>query len=30
LVHHFHHVTRDAYADPSAKAHSIEQELFRC
>ena len=24
FVHHFHHVTRDAYADASGKAHAIE------
>ncbi len=24
FIHHLHHVTRDAYADPSGQAHSIE------
>ena len=28
LVHHFHHVTRDAYADASSKAHAIEFQFF--
>jgi len=27
LVHHFHHVTRDANADTSGEAHSIEDEI---
>jgi hypothetical protein len=30
LIHHFHHVTRDADADRSAEAHSIEYRFFRC
>jgi hypothetical protein len=24
LVHHFHHVTRDADADPSSQAHAVK------
>ena len=28
LVHHFHHVTRDAYADFSADAHRVEFRLL--
>ena len=24
-IHHFHHVTRDADADPSGQAHSIKR-----
>jgi hypothetical protein len=28
LVHHSHHVTRDAYADASGQAHSIEFQFF--
>jgi hypothetical protein len=27
LIHHFHHVTRDAYADASSKAHSIKDRI---
>ena len=27
-VHHLHHVNRDAYADASAKAHSIEDNII--
>ena len=30
LIHHLHHVTRDAYADASGKAHSIEYRVFLC
>ncbi len=30
FIHHLHHVTRDAYADVSSKAHSIEDRLCRC
>ncbi len=29
FVHHLHHVTCDAYADASGKAHSIEDWFFR-
>jgi hypothetical protein len=30
LVHHLHHVTRDAYADPSSKAHAIKDRILGC
>jgi DNA-binding transcriptional MerR regulator len=29
LIHHFHHVTRDADADVSAETHTIEYRFFR-
>jgi hypothetical protein len=29
FVDHLHHVTRDAYADVSGEAHSIEERIFR-
>ena len=29
LIHHLHHVTRDADADRSAEAHTIEDRFFR-
>ena len=29
LIHHCHHVTRDAYADPSGQAHSIKYQIPR-
>ena len=29
VVHHLHHVTRDADADPSSQAHSIENQFRR-
>ena len=28
LIHHLHHVTRDAYADVSGEAHSIENQFI--
>jgi hypothetical protein len=27
LIHHLHHVTRDAYADTSGEAHSIKLQI---
>ena len=27
FVHHLHHITRDAYANPSGQAHSIELQI---
>ena len=30
FIDHFHHVTRDAYADVSGKAHSIKDRICGC
>jgi hypothetical protein len=30
LIHHSHHVTRDADADASREAHAIENRIRRC
>jgi hypothetical protein len=30
FIHHLHHVTRDANADVSSKAHSIEDRILGC
>jgi hypothetical protein len=30
LIHHVHHVTRDAYADTSSQAHAIEDWIRGC